>query len=104
MRIFPTPILPKNILAILRRSPNHVGVAPDLIEMAGSHPAEVLGRLNTTEAGLSEDEAARRLDEYGPNVVAQEQRAELVVEVLHHLRAVAGRRLETADHDARLDQ
>ena len=74
MRNLPTAILPKNILAVLRRSPNQVGVAPTLVEMARTDAAAVFAKLKTGEAGLTEDEAARRLEEHGPNVVAEERR------------------------------
>ncbi len=74
MPFFPTAILPKNILAILRRSPNHVGVAPRLVEMAQSEAAAVFAKLETSEAGLTEEEAEKRLEEYGPNAVAEEHR------------------------------
>jgi len=74
VRIFPSAILPKNILAVLRRSANHAGLSPSLMEAANSDPAAVFAALDTAENGLGEEEAARRLEEHGPNVVAQEQR------------------------------
>jgi Mg2+-importing ATPase len=74
VRIFPTAILPKNILAILRRSPAPVRVSPSLAEAAATEPAAVFAKLQTSETGLSEDEATQRLERHGPNVVAQERR------------------------------
>ncbi len=35
-------------------------------------PGQALGRLDTSEAGLSDDEAARRLERYGPNALPRE--------------------------------
>jgi Mg2+-importing ATPase len=74
MAILPTSILPKNILAIIKRQANHVQVSPLLIEVAQNTADVVLGKLQTNENGLSEEEAQERLEKYGPNVVAQEQR------------------------------
>ena len=74
MPILPTAILPKNILAIIKRPASPIQASPLLMEVAGNAPEAVLGKLRTTENGLSEAEADRRLEEFGPNVVAQEQR------------------------------
>jgi Mg2+-importing ATPase len=46
----------------------------DLVRAAATgEAAEILQRLNTTPAGLSEEEAAERLAVFGPNEVAQEK-------------------------------
>ncbi|HSY10402.1 MAG TPA: magnesium-translocating P-type ATPase [Candidatus Dormibacteraeota bacterium] len=46
----------------------------DLVrDAATQETAEVLQRLNTSPAGLSEEEAAERLEVFGPNEVAQEK-------------------------------
>ncbi|MGD0655031.1 MAG: magnesium-translocating P-type ATPase [Thermoguttaceae bacterium] len=74
MPILPTTILPKNILAVIKRQSNHVQVSPLLVEVAQNTADVVLGKLQTKETGLSEEEAQERLEKYGPNVVAQEQR------------------------------
>jgi Mg2+-importing ATPase len=48
--------------------------AADLVrDAATQETAEVLQRLNTSPAGLSEEEAAERLEVFGPNEVAQEK-------------------------------
>jgi P-type Mg2+ transporter len=75
MPILPTAILPKNILAIFKRAGAQVRVSPLLADVARIVPAEALEKLQTTENGLIEEEAQRRLEEYGPNVIAQEQRS-----------------------------
>ena len=51
--------------------------ASDLLrDMANGEAAEVFQRLNTTPTGLSEAEAAERLEVFGPNEVAQERHHE----------------------------
>jgi Mg2+-importing ATPase len=48
--------------------------AADLVrDAATGETAEILQRLNTSPAGLSEEEAAERLEVFGPNEVAQEK-------------------------------
>ena len=67
-------MLPRN----LRRAPKHISssirVSPLLAELAEAEPAVVLERLGSSQDGLSEEEAARRLERYGPNVVASDER------------------------------
>ena len=64
----------------LRRSPGpgaaSIRVSPRLAELATVDPAAALERLATSQEGLSEAEAARRLEEHGANVVAADQRYE----------------------------
>ncbi len=74
MPFSPTTIIPKNILTILKRSPSQIPVSSRLANCARTDPADVLRQLQTTETGLSEDEAWQRLEQHGPNVVAQERR------------------------------
>jgi Mg2+-importing ATPase len=74
MPILPTAILPKNILAIIKRQSNHVQVPSLLIEVAQNTTEVILDKLQTNENGLSEAEAERRLEKHGPNVVVQERR------------------------------
>ena len=51
--------------------------AADLVRDAAiCESAEILQRLNTSPTGLTEDEAAERLEKFGPNEVAQERRHE----------------------------
>ncbi len=73
MPILPTFILPKNLLTGLRRSANSIAASPLLGEVAQDDPPAVYQRLQSGEGGLSNAEAERRLAQYGPNVVAQEQ-------------------------------
>jgi Mg2+-importing ATPase len=62
------------VLTILRRPASQQEVSAQLLEAVREEPAVVLARLHTSESGLSEDEAARRLSEHGPNVVTEELR------------------------------
>jgi P-type Mg2+ transporter len=47
--------------------------APILEELAKSEPSEVFTRMKTSTEGLTEAEAAKRLEESGPNVVVSER-------------------------------
>jgi magnesium-transporting ATPase (P-type) len=60
-------------------------VAPKLLECAASSAEDVLQKVNTLAQGLSEEEAARRLYEHGPNVVAQERRHPKLSLLIHAL-------------------
>ena len=50
-----------------------IEVSPRLTRIAAAEHAAVFAELKTGEKGLSEAEAQRRLDEYGPNAVGDEQ-------------------------------
>ena len=52
---------------------NH-NTADSVREAATSEASEVLTRLQTAPTGLSDEEAARRLVEFGPNEVGQEKK------------------------------
>ena len=72
MSALPTPVLPKRI----PHGPHPataVKVSPLLVEAAGAEADAVLQKLGTAKGGLSDDEAGRRLREYGPNVVAKDE-------------------------------
>jgi P-type Mg2+ transporter len=61
-------------LRIGRRAHDLVQVSPRLTRMASLPPDEVLAEVKTSHDGLSEEEAQRRFEEFGPNVVAEEAR------------------------------
>ena len=65
------PILPRRFP---QRGAPAISVSPLLLEAARSEGKEALRKLDTSTTGLTEEEAERRLEEYGPNVVAQERR------------------------------
>ena len=50
-----------------------IKVSPELLAISASQPDEALQKLQTSGQGLSSAEAARRLKEHGPNVVAQDK-------------------------------
>ena len=71
-------MLGKTLLAEIKK-PNAPRNGPTptsskLDEAAAKRADEVLEMLGTSAAGLSEDEAAARLEEYGPNEVAHEEK------------------------------
>src|SRR5712692_8016747 len=69
----PSAILPRN-LRIPRRGNGTIQVSPRLIQAASVVPVDVLSALQTGMEGLTEEEVQRRLEAYGPNMVAQEHR------------------------------
>jgi Mg2+-importing ATPase len=69
----PSIVLPKNILAAIKRN-SSIQVSPSLVRAASVPAVEVLSELKSGAEGPTEDEAQRRLEEHGPNVVAQEHR------------------------------
>ena len=73
MLLTPSIVLPKNILAAIKRN-GSIQVSPRLVRAASVPAVEVLSELKSGAEGLTEDEAQRRLEEHGPNVVAQEHR------------------------------
>ena len=85
MRWFPSNVLPKRLFAAIRREKPAIRVAPLLLEVAALPAGDVLDRLASREAGLTEEEAARRLEERGPNVVAKETRASIALLLKHAL-------------------
>jgi len=58
------------------KNPNGQRTSDLLRDAANGETAEVLQRLNTSPTGLSEAEAAERLEVFGPNAVAHERRHE----------------------------
>ncbi len=57
-----------------------------LVEICGLARQEALERLEVTGRGLSAEEAARRLDEHGPNELAQAEHLGFWADILHRLR------------------
>lgn len=67
-------ILPKHLFTAIRREKPKIAVSPILVESAALDAAGVLARLATRPEGLTAEEAAARLAEHGPNVLAKDQR------------------------------
>ena len=67
-------ILPKVLGPRGPKGSNGIRVPPALVEAGQGSVADALERLQTTPKGLSQEQAEQRLEQHGPNVVAQEQR------------------------------
>jgi Mg2+-importing ATPase len=74
----PSAILPKHLFAAIRREKPVARVAEVVVEVAGLAVDRVYERLGTTPVGLTESEAARRLVEVGPNVIAKDARTSVL--------------------------
>lgn len=70
----PTAVLPKHVFAAIHREKPQIQVSQVVVEAAMLDATAVLGRLATRSSGLTAEEAARRLAEHGPNVLAKDQR------------------------------
>jgi len=70
-----TAILPKRLLASDRHKIRAIRVSPIVAESAAVDAAHVYAKLNTRPEGLTGVEAQARLEQYGPNVLAKDQRA-----------------------------
>jgi Mg2+-importing ATPase len=69
-----TAILPKRVLAADQRKVSAIRVSPIVVASAAIAAAQVYAKLNTRPEGLSAAEAQARLEQYGPNVLAKDQR------------------------------
>jgi Mg2+-importing ATPase len=78
----PSLVLPRQLPP---RGTTPIRVAPELLDAAGAEAEAVYARLNTTPAGLSEDEVNRRRAEAGPNVVAQDKQFGRLALFIHAL-------------------
>jgi Mg2+-importing ATPase len=67
-------VLPKRLPPELQRRSPAIRVAPLLLEVARLEPEEMFQKLQTSPKGLTPEEAERRLQDVGSNVVAQELR------------------------------
>ncbi len=68
-------VLPKKLLAAIRDERPHIQVSQILVEAAAMEIASVLARFSTRPEGLTNDDARARSRQYGPNVLAKDQRA-----------------------------
>jgi P-type Mg2+ transporter len=67
-------IFPKALLAAMRKPVGQMRASPLLLDACKEDAAAVYARMKTGSDGLSEDAAAERLAQYGPNVVGHELR------------------------------
>jgi Mg2+-importing ATPase len=75
MSIRPTAIFPKNLFAGIHREKPQIQVSRIMVEAAAMDVAGVYAHLRTRPEGLTTQEAAERVAEHGPNVLAKDQRA-----------------------------
>jgi Mg2+-importing ATPase len=75
MSLMPPAIIPKGLFAGIRREKPQIRVSPVVIESSALDAAGVFARFGTRAEGLTSQEAAARLAEHGPNVLAKDQRA-----------------------------
>lgn len=73
MALSATSVLPRNIRTAARRG-NGIQISPRLHRSASIAAELVLRELDTRADGLTEVEAQQRLETYGPNVVARDER------------------------------
>jgi len=78
--IFTTPRLP----GLMRG--NGIRVSKKLMESGQMDAALVLEKLNTTNAGLTIEEAEARLEKYGPNQIAKEKHQSLLMRIVDNLK------------------
>jgi P-type Mg2+ transporter len=74
MALSASSVLPRNIRAAARREGASIQVSPRLIRIAALSATQALSELETGPDGLTEEEAQRRLEKFGPNVVARDER------------------------------
>ena len=77
MAKIPSTVLPKAVLISNRHKTSAIRVSPMVVESAAMDAADVYARLNTRAQRLTTDEAASRLAQHGPNVLAKDKRAGL---------------------------
>jgi P-type Mg2+ transporter len=65
-------ILPKRFVSALRPVQGN-GLSEQLLRAAHADPATTLADLHTQPTGLTQEEAERRLEQYGPNAVARDE-------------------------------
>src|SRR5215469_14755745 len=63
------------------QSPQARAAAHELAELAAMPAVSALARLSASAEGLSTDEAAARLKQYGPNRISSEAQAPILVEL-----------------------
>lgn len=66
--------LPKHLIAAIQHEKRPIEVSQGLVESAAMEVADVYSHLKTRPEGLTEAEAVERLTEYGPNMLAKDQR------------------------------
>jgi P-type Mg2+ transporter len=76
-------VIPKHLLTGIGHDRQRVHLSQPLIDSAAADAASVCQRLETRPEGLTDEEAAKRLSEHGPNVLAKDTRAGLLTLIGH---------------------
>ena len=76
-------VLPKHLFAAIRREKPQGEASELLLETSTLDVAGVLARMATRAEGLTSEEAAGRLGEFGPNVLAKDHRVGLLTLIRH---------------------
>ena len=76
-------ILPKNLFAAIRNDRPHTQVSQSLVDSATMEIESVLARFSTRPEGLTNEDARTRRAQYGPNVLAKDQRKSLAMLLWH---------------------
>lgn len=85
-RSAPSVTLPKGLFAALRKQTQPIRVSPLLLEISAMPVEQVYSRLETSEGGLTMEEAEARLESHGHNVVAADGRKSVWVLLWHAVR------------------
>jgi hypothetical protein len=83
IKLAPSILLPKHLFAAIRWQQPPIRVAPIVVEAAALAPEIAHERLGSRPTGLTADEAATRLVEHGPNVVAGDARKSIAPFLWH---------------------
>jgi P-type Mg2+ transporter len=83
MAVDPSAVFPEKLLAAKHRERQAIRVSPMVVESAWRDAAGVYALLETRAEGLTSEEAASRLAEHGPNVLAKDQRSGFGKSLLH---------------------
>lgn len=83
MTIIPSAVLPKHLFAAIRREKPSIRVSPRVIQSASAGAAGSFEVVRSRSEGLTSEEAKARLAEFGPNVLAKDQRTGLGKLFLH---------------------
>ncbi|MBU6175899.1 MAG: hypothetical protein KGQ60_19005, partial [Planctomycetes bacterium] len=83
MPIHHTAIIPKKILSLVTHLEQPSPISTLWARVAAMDRTQLLQEFGSRSEGLSAGEAQARLAEYGPNVLAKDQRAGLAKLLLH---------------------
>jgi Mg2+-importing ATPase len=73
-------------VSVARRLHWEITISPELLATSRCDPNVALGKLDCTDAGLDEAEAARRLKRFGRNQIAQENRTGVIHEIINRTK------------------